>query len=57
MATLNPPTKFRLDDPYKDYFVCPAPDSNPLVIDWKGKIGYGDVISVSYTHLTLPTKA
>lgn len=45
MATLNPPTKFRLDDPYKDYFVCPAPDSNPLVIDWKGKIGYGDVIS------------
>ena len=43
-ATLNPHTKFRLDDPYKDYYPCPAPD-NPLVIDWKGKIGYGDVIS------------
>jgi|TARA_B110000908_G_scaffold107842_1_gene126673 hypothetical protein len=44
-ATLNPPTKFRQDDPYKDYYVVPAPHSNPLVIDWKGKIGYGDVIS------------
>ena len=44
-ATLNPPTKFRQDDPYKDYYVVPAPHANPLVIEWKGKIGYGDVIS------------
>ena len=40
----NPNTEFRLDDAYKDYAEVPIHDS-PLVINWKGKIGYGDIIS------------
>lgn len=36
--------KIRVDDPYLDYKVVPIHDS-PLVINWKGKIGYGDIIS------------
>jgi hypothetical protein len=40
----NPNTKFRLDDAYKDYAEVPVYES-PLVINWKGKIGYGDIIS------------
>ena len=40
----NPKTDFRLDDAYKDYVAVPIHDS-PLVINWKGKIGYGDIIS------------
>jgi hypothetical protein len=40
----NPTTKFRLDDPYVDYKAVPIHDS-PVVINWKGKIGYGDIIS------------
>ena len=34
----------RTDDPYIDYKVVPIHDT-PLVINWKGKIGYGDIIS------------
>lgn len=46
----NPFTPFRLDDPYKDYKDKPLDERiDPLVINWKGKIGYGDFISpVSY---------
>lgn len=40
----NPDTKFRLDDAYKDYAEVPLHES-PLVINWKGKIGYGDIVS------------
>ena len=40
----NPNTKFRLDDAYKDYYEVPVNES-PLIIDWKGKIGYGDIVS------------
>jgi hypothetical protein len=40
----NPTTDFRLDDPYVDYKTVHVHDS-PVVIDWKGKIGYGDIIS------------
>lgn len=36
--------KARLDDPWKDYKIVPIHDT-PLVINWKGKIGYGDIIS------------
>jgi hypothetical protein len=36
--------KKRVDDPYEDYKIVPIHDS-PLVINWKGKIGYGDIIS------------
>ena len=46
----NPFTPFRLDgllDGYKEYR---APTNvDPLIINWKGKIGYGDIISpISY---------
>eukprot|EP00919_Chromeraceae_sp_WS-2016_P053585 GHVR01127232.1.p1 GENE.GHVR01127232.1~~GHVR01127232.1.p1 ORF type:complete len:311 (-),score=17.06 GHVR01127232.1:122-1054(-) len=34
----------RVDDPFKDYKIVPIHES-PLVINWKGKIGYGDIIS------------
>ncbi len=46
----NPFTKFRQDDPYKDYKAIKLDVRNdPLVINWKGKIGYGDFISpISY---------
>lgn len=46
----NPHTPFRLDDPLQDYKDYPAPTNiDPLVINWKGKIGYGDIISpISY---------
>lgn len=47
----NPHTPFRLDDPlvpdYNEYSI--QDNLNPLVINWKGKIGYGDIISpISY---------
>jgi len=46
----NPPIEKRVDSPFKDYqnkFVHTQAD--PLVINWKGKIGYGDIISpISY---------
>jgi len=46
----NPHTPFRLDgllDGYKD-FRAPT-NVDPLIINWKGKIGYGDIISpISY---------
>ena len=46
----NPHTPFRLDDPYKDYTKHKLDNRmDPLIINWKGKIGYGDFISpVSY---------
>ena len=46
----NPPIKKRVDSPFKDYRDNPiASNSDPLVINWKGKIGYGDIISpISY---------
>jgi hypothetical protein len=46
----NPHTPFRLDDPLQDYKNYRAPTNiDPLVINWKGKIGYGDIISpISY---------
>jgi len=40
----NPKIKVRVDDPYKEYEKIPLQET-PLVIDWKGKIGYGDIIS------------
>lgn len=40
----NPTIKVRVDDPYKEYNIVPL-NETPLVIDWKGKIGYGDIIS------------
>lgn len=40
----NPKIKVRVDDPYKEYQIIPLQET-PLVIDWKGKIGYGDIIS------------
>jgi len=46
----NPPTPLKLDTPFTNYrkeFVHTQAD--PLVINWKGKIGYGDIISpISY---------
>lgn len=36
--------KTRVDDPFVDYKIIPIHES-PLVINWKGKIGYGDIIS------------
>lgn len=46
----NPSIKVRVDDPYKEYLSVPL-EENPLVIDWKGKIGYGDIISpISYAY-------
>ena len=46
----NPEIAIRHDNPFKDYqnkFVHTQAD--PLVINWKGKIGYGDIISpISY---------
>ena len=46
----NPHTPFRLDHPLQDYQDFRAPTNiDPLVINWKGKIGYGDIISpISY---------
>ena len=46
----NPYTPFRQDDPYKDYLKHKLDNRmDPLVINWKGKIGYGDFISpISY---------
>lgn len=46
----NPYTKFRLDDPYSGYKRHKLDmRTDPLVINWKGKIGYGDFISpISY---------
>jgi len=46
----NPYTPFRLDDPYKGYKRHKIETRmDPLVINWKGKIGYGDFISpISY---------
>ena len=42
----NPDTPFRLDHPLQDYKEHSIRDTiNPLVINWKGKIGYGDIIS------------
>ena len=52
----NPHTPFRQDTLLQGMEDISVRDNiNPLVINWKGKIGYGDIISVSYTHLTLPT--
>jgi len=47
----NPHTPLRVDDPlipdYNEYSI--QDNFNPLVINWKGKIGYGDIISpISY---------
>ena len=46
----NPEIEIRHDNPFKDYqnkFVHTQAD--PLIINWKGKIGYGDIISpISY---------
>jgi hypothetical protein len=47
----NPHTPLRVDDPlvpdYNEYSV--QDNFSPLVINWKGKIGYGDIISpISY---------
>ena len=48
----NPHTDFRLDDPLegsKDISV--RENIMPIVINWKGKIGYGDIISpISYAY-------
>ena len=47
----NPHTKLRVDDPLvPDYNEFSIQDNfHPLVINWKGKIGYGDIISpISY---------
>ena len=47
----NPHTPLRIDDPLvPDYNEWSVQDNfNPLVINWKGKIGYGDIISpISY---------
>jgi len=47
----NPHTPFRVDDPLvPDYNEHSIQDNlHPLVINWKGKIGYGDIISpISY---------
>ena len=45
-----PPMKIRVDDPHKDYNVVPL-NETPVVINWKGKIGYGDIISpISYAY-------
>ena len=48
----NPDTPFRLDHPLQDYKEHSIRDTiNPLVINWKGKIGYGDIISpISYAY-------
>ena len=48
----NPHTEFRLDDPLKDSKDISVRDNiNPIVINWKGKIGYGDIISpISYAY-------
>ena len=48
----NPHTPFRLDHPLQDYKEHSIRDVlNPLVINWKGKIGYGDIISpISYAY-------
>ena len=48
----NPHTPFRLDHPLKDYTEHSIRDNfDPLVINWKGKIGYGDIISpISYAY-------
>lgn len=46
----NPKMKPRVDDPYVDYKIIPIHES-PLVINWKGKIGYGDIVSpICYAH-------
>ena len=49
----NPHTEFRLDDPLKDSKDVSVRDNiSPIVINWKGKIGYGDIISpISYLSL------
>ena len=40
----------RVDDPYEPYRVVPIHES-PIVINWKGKIGYGDIVSpICYAH-------
>lgn len=46
----NPFTPFRLDGLLDDYIEYRAPTNiDPLIINWKGKIGYGDIISpISY---------
>ena len=48
----NPHTEFRLDDPLGDSKDISVRDNiNPIVINWKGKIGYGDIISpISYAY-------
>ena len=48
----NPHTPFRLDHPLQDYKEHSITDNiNPLIINWKGKIGYGDIISpISYAY-------
>ena len=48
----NPDTEFRLDHPLKDSKDVSVRDNiNPIVINWKGKIGYGDIISpISYAY-------
>lgn len=47
----NPqPKTIRVDNPYTDYDSVPL-NETPIVIDWKGKIGYGDIISpICYAH-------
>lgn len=45
-----PPMKIRVDDPHKDYDRVPL-NETPIVINWKGKIGYGDIVSpISYAY-------
>lgn len=40
----------RVDDPYEAYRIVPIHES-PIVINWKGKIGYGDIVSpICYAH-------
>ena len=48
----NPHTDFRLDDLHMGSKDVSVRDTiNPLVINWKGKIGYGDIISpISYAY-------
>ncbi len=48
----NPDTPFRLDHPLQDYKEHSIRDNfDPLIINWKGKIGYGDIISpISYAY-------
>tara|TARA_R110000868_G_scaffold9000_3_gene45583 strand:+ start:13479 stop:14369 length:891 start_codon:yes stop_codon:yes gene_type:complete len=42
--------KIRVDDPHKDYDRVPL-NETPIVINWKGKIGYGDIVSpISYAY-------